>query len=137
MGQEHCLILGFLNVRQLHAAAGIAGNVAEHFRSVHGGGNQAVDIVDRFGRLALAHHRLHPVGNDAIVELVHGNVADDRPYMEFQHGLVCLNGSARWPDQQVDVFLDNFRHRRRAFLIRQDGVLSNLERLTVGVQQPL
>jgi hypothetical protein len=53
--------------------------------------------------------------------------------MQVQHGLVSLDGSARWADQQVDVFLDDLGYGRYALLVGEDGMLRNLEGLAVCV----
>jgi hypothetical protein len=47
------------------------------------------------------------------------------PDLQFEHRLVRLGSSARWTDQQVDVLLHDVSHGRRAFFIREDGVLRN------------
>jgi hypothetical protein len=39
--------------------------------------------------------------------------------------------------KQVDVLLDDLGDGRHTLLIRQDGMLRNLEGLAVGVQEPL
>ncbi|GKV70924.1 hypothetical protein NCCP2145_03050 [Pseudarthrobacter sp. NCCP-2145] len=57
--------------------------------------------------------------------------------MQVQHGPVRLRGSAGWTDQQVDVFLNDLSHSWRALLVGQDGMLRDLERLTIRAQKPL
>jgi hypothetical protein len=60
-------------------------------------------------------------------------MADDITHMEIQHGLVRLGSSTGWPDQEIDVILNDFCNGRCALGIGEDRVLRDLEGLAVGV----
>jgi hypothetical protein len=47
-----------------------------------------------------------------------------------------LGGSTGWPDQKIDVFLNDFSNGRCALGVGEDRVLRDLEGLTVRVQEP-
>jgi hypothetical protein len=58
--------------------------------------------------------------------------------LDFRHAPSRGNrpGATGWPDQEVDVFLDDFGDGRCALRIVEQCVLRDFEGLTVGIQDP-
>jgi hypothetical protein len=108
-------------------------NVAQHLCSVHCSGDESMDVMDRFRRKPLRSHRFHPMPEQPTVEPVRRNMTDDIAEMDIRHGLVRLDGSTRWPNQEINVLLDDFADGRCALGIGENSVLRDLEGLAIGV----
>ena len=77
------------------------------------------------------------MSKESIVQPVYRDMTNDVPHMKIEHRLVGPGGAARGSDQQVDVLLDDLRHRRHPGLMGENRMLRDLEGLTIGVKQTL